>query len=151
MDKTIPLKAAIDKMARILEQAYLNKVDAKELAEAALTPLADGEAPDAPESVGPSFIVPICGIDYWVDFKPDNFTADAVHFGEIDYKAAKIYLNEAASTQIQHETLCHEILHAIFYHTGHEDLSKDESLVQALGNAINQSFVPQCKGGKVKG
>lgn len=39
------------------------------------------------------------------------------------------------------ETLCHEIVHGILVHIGRQDLSNDETLVQALGNAINQSFV----------
>ena len=38
------------------------------------------------------------------------------------------------------ETLCHEIVHGIFFHLGYNEYAVNEQLVQALGNAIYQSF-----------
>ena len=42
---------------------------------------------------------------------------------------------------IKQETLCHEILHAMLVHLGYDELSQDEKLVQALANAVNQTFM----------
>lgn len=38
------------------------------------------------------------------------------------------------------ETLVHEILHGIFVHLGYDDEASNEQFVQALANAINQTF-----------
>ena len=40
----------------------------------------------------------------------------------------------------KNEALCHEMMHGIFVHLGFNDYAQDEHLVQALGNAIFQSF-----------
>ena len=63
-----------------------------------------------------------------------------MNFGYIDYGSATITINEKISEEQKIETLCHEIIHGIFFHIGREDLSENEQLVQALGNAIYQSF-----------
>jgi hypothetical protein len=39
------------------------------------------------------------------------------------------------------ETITHEIIHAILVHIGRSDLSEDETFVQALGNAVYQTFM----------
>ena len=61
-------------------------------------------------------------------------------FGYIDYQNAKIYINSNVAEEIQVETLCHEIIHGILFHIGRQEMLDDEILVQALANAINQSF-----------
>lgn len=38
------------------------------------------------------------------------------------------------------EALVHEILHGIFVHLGYGNEANDEQFVQALANAINQTF-----------
>ena len=84
--------------------------------------------------------VNICGIPYEVKFCEDAFDAD-VHFGQIEYKTAKILINEELTEEMKAETLCHEIVHGILVHIGRSDLGVDETFVQMLGNAINQTFV----------
>lgn len=84
--------------------------------------------------------VKICGIDYIVNECDNNFTANAISFGEVDYKKGVILLNNELSDDIKSETLCHEILHAMLVYIGRSDLSEDETFVCSLGNAINQTF-----------
>ena len=81
----------------------------------------------------------ICGIPHEVVECEDKFDVD-MHLGQIDYKHAKILINKDANLAIKSETLCHEIMHGILVHIGRDDLSQDETLVTALGNAIWQTF-----------
>ena len=83
--------------------------------------------------------VNICGIPHTVEYVKDTFDTD-IHFGQIEYKTAKILINEELTEELKSETLCHEILHGIFVHIGRSDLGNDETFVQMLGNAINQTF-----------
>lgn len=84
-------------------------------------------------------IVNICGIPHKIIFCKDNFDLDT-HFGQIDYKKCEILINEDLSPEAQEETICHEIVHGILVHLGYTEQSQDETFVQALGNAIYQSF-----------
>lgn len=83
--------------------------------------------------------VNICGIPYTVEEKRDHFDMDC-HFGQVNYKMNIILINADMTDAQKKETLCHEMVHAILLHTGHNDLVDDERLVQALGNAICQGF-----------
>ena len=84
--------------------------------------------------------VNICGIKHKIIECEDNFAIDEVHFGMIDFKHAAIKINKDMNEDVKDETICHEMLQAILVHIGREDLSTDEQFVQALGNAIFQSF-----------
>lgn len=83
--------------------------------------------------------VNICGIPHKIIEMDDNFDMD-LHFGQIDYKKCEIRINNSLPGKARYEALCHEIVHGILVHLGFNELSQDEHLVQALGNAINQSF-----------
>lgn len=82
--------------------------------------------------------VNICGIQYDVEYKADNFNFDS-HFGMIDYTQAKILINESMPDEVVKQTLCHEIIHGILVAIGRNDLN-DETFVQSLASAINISF-----------
>ena len=84
--------------------------------------------------------VNICGIPFNVIECEDSFTFDAVHFGEIEYKECRIKINSGMTPELKKEVLCHEMMHGILLHTGYYKESQDENFVQALGNAIAQSF-----------
>lgn len=84
-------------------------------------------------------IVNICGIPYKVIECSDNFDADT-HFGQIDYKMAEIHINKDMAEEIKEEAICHEIVHGMLVHLGYNEQSQDEQFVQALGNAIHQTF-----------
>lgn len=83
--------------------------------------------------------VNICGIEYNVVECEDKFNDDT-HFGLIDYVKCEIKINKDLTEQGKKETICHEIVHGMLIHMGYSDLSNNEQLVQALGNAIYQGF-----------
>lgn len=83
--------------------------------------------------------VNICGVPHKIVEVTDTFDIDC-HFGQIDYKKCEIKINKDMTKENKKETLCHEMVHGIFVHLGFNDLANDETLVQALGNAIYQSF-----------
>lgn len=58
----------------------------------------------------------------------------------IDYKNAVIKINKDLQGLNRKETICHEMVHGMLVHTGYTELANDETLVQALGNAIMQGF-----------
>lgn len=83
--------------------------------------------------------VKICGIPYDIVMCEDNFDIDT-HFGQIEYRDSIIKINKDVQEPMQKQTLCHEIVHGILVHIGYSDLSNDETFVQALAMAINQTF-----------
>lgn len=85
-------------------------------------------------------VVRICGIPHTVVEIEDLFNSDCLHFGQIDYKDLKIKINKDMQKEAKEETLCHEMIHGILVHLGYSEQSEDEKFVQALGNAIYQSF-----------
>lgn len=84
--------------------------------------------------------VNICGLPHLVIFERDTFNSDAKHFGQIDYGNCLISINYDLTEEARKETLCHEMVHGMLTHIGYDELSQDEQLVQALGNAIYQGF-----------
>ena len=83
--------------------------------------------------------VNICGIPHTVKYVDDFFNVD-LHLGQINYAKAEILVNKDMPPAMTRETICHEMVHGILVHTGYTELSNDETFVQSLGNAINQSF-----------
>ena len=83
--------------------------------------------------------ITICGIPYKIIPTKDVFDVDT-HLGQINYITGEIRVNEKLQGEILYETLAHEIIHGILMYLGYEKESQDEQFVQALGNAINQTF-----------
>ena len=83
-------------------------------------------------------IVNICGIPHTVIECTDGFENETC--GVINYNKCEIKINKDMPKEHKLETLCHEMVHGIFFHLGYNDYAVDEQLVQALGNAIYQSF-----------
>lgn len=81
----------------------------------------------------------ICGIPYKIVPTEDVFDVDT-HLGQINYITGEIRVNKRLQGEILYETLAHEIIHGILMYLGYEKESQDEQFVQALGNAINQTF-----------
>lgn len=84
-------------------------------------------------------IVNICGIPHNVIECEDSFDTDT-HLGQIDYGKAEIKINKNMPKALKMETICHEMVHGIFFHIGCSETAQNEQLVQALGNAIYQGF-----------
>lgn len=83
--------------------------------------------------------VNICGIPHKIIQCEDSFNTD-LHFGQIDYAKCEIRLNKDLPEEAMKETLAHEILHGMLVHLGYNDEAQNEQFVQALANAINQTF-----------
>ena len=84
--------------------------------------------------------VTICGIPYKVILTEDVFDATDRHLGQIDYVKCEIRVNKELKGEALKETIAHEIVHGMLFHLGYSSESQNEQLVQALGNAINQTF-----------
>lgn len=84
--------------------------------------------------------VKICGIPHKIILREDSFNVDT-HFGQIDYVKCEIKINKDLPKEAMEETLAHEILHGILVHLGYNDEAQNEQFVQAVSNAINQTFV----------
>lgn len=85
--------------------------------------------------------VKICGMEYEVTTVDDPFRSDEA--GQADFREFKIRISSNLCEQAWKETLCHEMVHAILYHLGYNEQTEDEQFVQALANAICQSFEPK--------
>lgn len=83
--------------------------------------------------------VNICGMSHKVIEVEDNFNT-LLNMGMIEFTTQTIKINKDMSESMKDEALCHEMVHGILVHIGRQDLSTDETLVQALGNAIWQGF-----------
>ena len=82
----------------------------------------------------------ICGVPYKIILTEDLFNATDRHLGQIDYVKSEIRVNKELNDEALKETLAHEIVHGMLFHLGYSSESQNEQLVQALGNAINQTF-----------
>ena len=83
--------------------------------------------------------VNICGIPYNISYVEDLFD-EGTHLGQITYSKGEILINKNMPQPIINESICHEIIHGILFHIGQDELANNEQFVQALGNAVNQSF-----------
>lgn len=83
--------------------------------------------------------VNICGLSHEIVELEDSFNLDC-HMGQINYQDLLIKINKNMPEELKEETLCHEIMHGILTHLGYSDMSSNEQFVQAVGNAIYQSF-----------
>ena len=90
--------------------------------------------------------VNICGIEYTVEEKPVNFGGE--NFGFVSYPDNKIIINSDMSDGMKKVGLFHEILHAMLFHIGRQDMSDDETFVISLSHAMASIF--DMKGGEAK-
>lgn len=84
--------------------------------------------------------VNICGIPHKIFESEDIFDSESTHLGQIEYSKCIIHINKDMPDEHKQETLCHEIVHGMLFHMGYTELNQDEKFVQALGNAIYQTF-----------
>ena len=84
--------------------------------------------------------VNVCGLPHVIDFVDDNFFVDSANFGLITYSKCRIRINKDMPDDMQRRTIIHEIVHGMLIHIGREDLSNDETFVQTLALAIDDSF-----------
>ncbi len=61
--------------------------------------------------------------------------------GLYDHENKTIYLADDVTGSTQEQTFLHELMHCILLHTGYEELSEDEVLVDMLGELFYQFIV----------
>ena len=84
----------------------------------------------------------ICGVTYRikeVDEIPPENKGELVQ-GDITYHTGIIQLRKDMPEEIKRQTLIHEWVHGMFVMIGRNDLSEDETLVQNVALAINNTF-----------
>lgn len=92
----------------------------------------------------------ICGIPFTVSEVEEiqgEVKGEIIH-GEISHSRAEILLRESLPDELKQLALIHEWVHGMFVMIGRNELSDDETLVQNIALAINQTFKLQ-KGGAI--
>ena len=95
----------------------------------------------------------ICGIPFEIKEVaeiPADYKGDIIH-GEISHSRAEILLRESLPYELKQLALIHEWVHGMFVMIGRNELSDDETLVQNIALAINQTFAPNCGASMQKG
>ncbi len=81
--------------------------------------------------------VEILGVNYEikeldiVDENPDVL-------GQIIYQKQLIEIKKSLPKDMKNTTILHEILHGILFHSGKQELNKNEDLIESLSNSIYQ-------------
>ena len=94
----------------------------------------------------------ICGHDYKVIIKfVDGMKRkdDKMYFGHIQFSTGMIHLWPKARRSVQEESLIHEVLHAIAFHSNSR-ADHDEELLEALSGGLYQLGVGKFLWGKAK-
>jgi Zn-dependent peptidase ImmA (M78 family) len=77
--------------------------------------------------------------DYEVKQSENKTAADGNELlGQIDYDYNKIYIWEKQPEEIKPCTLLHEILHGIFFISGHDEWRTNEELVECITENLYQ-------------
>lgn len=84
----------------------------------------------------------ILGVEYTVQ-EVEVVNKEEPRRGEVNLLTNIIKLDKEMPLSLKNQTLMHEILHAVFDLLGMDDLSNDESKVQAIAVAIYYIFSTQ--------
>ena len=84
--------------------------------------------------------VKICGIPYEVIDKECIESGNGRCLGQITYDECIIEMRKSQHPDYYKQTLIHEVVHGMLVMIGRNDLSDDETFVQALALAISQTF-----------
>ena len=58
--------------------------------------------------------------------------------GQIIYQKQLIEIKKSLPKDMKNTTILHEILHGILFHSGKQELNKNEDLIESLSNSIYQ-------------
>jgi len=93
----------------------------------------------------------ICGHNYKIVFVPHFKGADGTEYcGEIRYVERFIGIDSAMKKDVIEESLIHEILHGIIYHSN-QRTNHNEQAIQAISNGLYQLGVGKYLLEKAKG
>lgn len=83
--------------------------------------------------------VNICGIPHQI-IEKDYIEGNGCVLGEIEYRSCTIAMRKDQTPEMYRQTLIHEMVHGMLVMIGRNELSEDETFVQTLALAINQTF-----------
>lgn len=86
----------------------------------------------------------ICGIPYEIEeVEPcEAFNSGGGKvLGFINYSEQVIQIRKGLPDHIKEETILHEMVHGILFHTGRNDLVDNEEFVQHMANALLNSSI----------
>lgn len=83
--------------------------------------------------------IKLCGIDYKIEKEKNIVLGGTECSGMIEYRTATIKLAKDLNKQVEKQTLWHECVHGILTGIGRDDLSDDETFVQSLAVALDES------------
>jgi Zn-dependent peptidase ImmA (M78 family) len=82
--------------------------------------------------------VVVAGIPYTIE-KQDRITIDGRNVdGHVTYNTALIQIVDGMPIEVERVVVIHELAHAMFLHTGHNDYREDEDLVETVANVFVQ-------------
>ncbi|GAX06822.1 hypothetical protein IWT25_02169 [Secundilactobacillus pentosiphilus] len=82
--------------------------------------------------------VKVSGIIYSVIEKKHPEDEGHTVWGFTDYEVSKIFIRKGLSEQKKRQTLMHELVHAMLHEAGEDEHCNDESIVNPLGNMLDQ-------------
>jgi predicted metal-dependent peptidase len=65
-----------------------------------------------------------------VEVPPNIFSQN--NLGQTNIKDNRLHLNASLPESMKHSTLLHEVIHLVLDHNGHQNVSRDETVVCAL-------------------
>lgn len=84
--------------------------------------------------------IPVLGVPFTVTY-PNKVDSKDNNLGETDGPMRTIKVKKNLTNDIKHETLLHELIHAILYVSGHSELiseETEESIVIAIESGLSQ-------------
>lgn len=81
--------------------------------------------------------VEILGVDYEIK-ELDIIDENPDVLGQITYQKQLIEIKKTLPRDMKNTTILHEILHGILFHSGKQELNKNEDLIESLSNSIYQ-------------
>nr|DAY29652.1 MAG TPA: SprT-like family protein [Caudoviricetes sp.] len=81
--------------------------------------------------------VEILGVNYEIK-ELDIIDENPNVLGQIVYQKQQIEIKKSLKKDMKNTTIIHEMIHGILFHSGKQELNKNEDLIESLSNSIYQ-------------
>ena len=81
--------------------------------------------------------VEILGVNYEIK-ELDIIDENPNVLGQIIYQKQQIEIKKSLKKDMKNTTIIHEMIHGILFHSGKQELNKNEDLIESLSNSIYQ-------------
>lgn len=81
--------------------------------------------------------VEILGVNYEIK-ELDIIDENPDVLGQIIYQKQQIEIKKSLKKDMKNTTIIHEMIHGILFHSGKQELNKNEDLIESLSNSIYQ-------------